>query len=143
MKGNRMNNMVMIQDADYKVYLINKDDIRIVDALTKKTSRITWKDNTTTEINIELSILIEKITGITPSIKEKDILDESIDELFNDIAVRSYNCIKRAGIKTIRELTNYSYSEIAAIRNCGKASATEIVNVLKDKYGLEIRKEGE
>ena len=137
-----MNNMVMIQDADYKVYLINKDDIRIVDALTPKTSRITWKDNTTTEIEIELPILIEKITGSAPVIKEKDILNESIDALLNDISVRSYNCIKRAGIKTIRELLQYSYSEIAAIRNCGIRSATEIVEVLKG-YGLDVRKEGE
>lgn len=138
-----MNNMIMIQDADCKVYLLNRDDIRMVDAPTKKTSRIVWKDNTVTKIEIELPILIEKITGIIPSIKEKDIIDESIEALFNQISVRSYNSIKRAGIKTIRELTNYSYSEIAAFRNCGKASATEIVNVLKDKYGLEIRKEGE
>lgn len=137
------NNMIMIQDADCKVHLINGDDIRMIDALTKKTSRITWKDNTTTEIDIELPILIEKITGIAPSIKEKDILDESIDVLFNQISVRSYNCIKRAGIKTIRDLTSYSFSEIAAIRNCGKASATEIVNFLNERYGLEIRKEGE
>ena len=136
------NNMIMIQDADYKVYLINKDDIRIVDALTSKTSRIVWKDNTTTEIEIELPILIEKIIGTIPVIKEKDILNESIDALFNDISVRSYNCIKRAGIKTIRELLQYSYSEIAAIRNCGTRSATEIVEVLKG-YGLDVRKEGE
>lgn len=139
---NNNNNMVMIQDADCKVYLINKDDIRIVDALTSKTSRITWKDNTTTEIEIELPVLIEKITGIVPVIKEKDILDESIEVLFNNISVRSFNCIKRAGIRTIRELLQYSYSEIAAFKNCGTRSATEIVEVLKG-YGLDVRKEGE
>ena len=140
---NLMNNMIMIQDANREVYLINKDDIRMVDSETSKVSRIIWKDNTLTKIEIELPILIEKITGIMPHIEDKDILDESIETLSNQISVRSYNSIKRTGIKTIRDLTNYSYSEITAFKNCGKASATEIVNVLKDKYGLEIRKEGE
>lgn len=129
----------MIQDVNCKMYLINGNDIRMIDALTRKTSRITWKDNTTTEIEIELPILIEKITGIKPSpyIKGEDIIDESVDILSDKISTRTYYAIKRAGLATIRDLTCHTYSEIAAIRNCGKASATEIENAL-DEYGLML-----
>ena len=68
----------------------------------------------------------------------KDIRDKSIDEL--DLSVRSYNCLKRAGIETIGQLISKSFEEIARIRNLGKRSTSEIKDKLM-QYGLGFTEE--
>ena len=48
----------------------------------------------------------------------------SIDDL--DLTVRSYNCLKRAGISTVEELTQKSEDEMSRVRNLGKKSLKEV-----------------
>ena len=48
----------------------------------------------------------------------------TIEEL--DLSVRSYNCLKRAGINTIQELTNKSEAEMIKVRNLGRKSLEEV-----------------
>lgn len=55
----------------------------------------------------------------------------SIDEL--ELSVRSYNCLKRAGIQTIQQLTDKTKSEIEKIRNLGKKSFKEIIKKIQDR----------
>ena len=64
--------------------------------------------------------------------KEK-MLVMTIEEL--DLSVRSYNCLKRAGINTIQELTNKTESEMMKVRNLGRKSLEEVKNKLA---GLEL-----
>jgi DNA-directed RNA polymerase subunit alpha len=68
------------------------------------------------------------------SIKEDDkkdeILDMSIDEL--ELSVRSYNCLKRAGINTVKELTNKTPDEMMKVRNLGRKSLEEVLAKLKE-----------
>ena len=64
--------------------------------------------------------------------KEK-VLVMTIEEL--DLSVRSYNCLKRAGINTIQELTNKTESEMMKVRNLGRKSLEEVKNKLA---GLEL-----
>ena len=64
--------------------------------------------------------------------KEK-ILNKTIEEL--DFSVRSYNCLKKAGINTLKELINYSPEEVIKIKNLGKKSLDEIKEKM-DKYGF-------
>lgn len=59
--------------------------------------------------------------------KEK-MLVMTIEEL--DLSVRSYNCLKRAGINTIQELTNKTESEMMKVRNLGRKSLEEVKNKL-------------
>lgn len=59
--------------------------------------------------------------------KEK-ILETTIEEL--DLTVRSYNCLKRAGINTVEDLTNKSPEEMMKVRNLGKKSLEEVTNKL-------------
>lgn len=59
--------------------------------------------------------------------KEK-VLVMTIEEL--DLSVRSYNCLKRAGINTIQELTNKSEAEMMKVRNLGRKSLDEVKNKL-------------
>ena len=66
--------------------------------------------------------------------KEK-ILDMSIDEL--ELSVRSYNCLKRAGINTVEELTNKTSEDMMKVRNLGRKSLEEVLAKLKE-LGLSL-----
>jgi len=67
--------------------------------------------------------------------KEK-VLEMSIDEL--ELSVRSYNCLKRAGINTVEELTNKTSEEMMKVRNLGRKSLEEVLAKLQD-LGLHLR----
>ena len=69
--------------------------------------------------------------------KEK-VLEMSIEEL--DLSVRSYNCLKRAGINTVQELTEKTESDMMKVRNLGRKSLEEVKNKLDD-LGLELRQD--
>ena len=59
-----------------------------------------------------------------------------------DLSVRSYTCLKRAGINNIKQLASLSYEKLVRIRNLGRKSIEEIIEKLKE-YGYEIQKNGE
>ena len=69
--------------------------------------------------------------------KEK-VLVMTIEEL--DLSVRSYNCLKRAGINTIQELTNKTEAEMMKVRNLGRKSLDEVKNKLAS-LDLSLREE--
>lgn len=64
------------------------------------------------------------------------VLDMTIDEL--ELSVRSYNCLKRAGINTVEELCNKSPEEMMKVRNLGKKSLDEVLAKLNE-LGLKLR----
>ena len=68
--------------------------------------------------------------------KEK-VLEMSIDEL--ELSVRSYNCLKRAGINTVEELTNRTPEDMMKVRNLGRKSLEEVLAKL-DELGLALSK---
>lgn len=63
------------------------------------------------------------------------VLEMSIDEL--ELSVRSYNCLKRAGINTVEELTNRTSEDMMKVRNLGRKSLEEVLAKLKE-LGLEL-----
>lgn len=69
--------------------------------------------------------------------KEK-VLEMTIEEL--DLSVRSYNCLKRAGINTVQELASKSEDDMMKVRNLGRKSLEEVKHKLED-LGLGLRKE--
>ncbi|MBQ1333622.1 MAG: DNA-directed RNA polymerase subunit alpha [Lachnospiraceae bacterium] len=73
-----------------------------------------------------------------PETENDKILEMNIDEL--ELSVRSYNCLKRAGINTVEELTSKTAEEIMKVRNLGKKSLEEVLGKLKD-LGLELNSE--
>ncbi len=66
--------------------------------------------------------------------KEK-VLEMNIDEL--ELSVRSYNCLKRAGINTVEELTNKTSEDMMKVRNLGKKSLEEVLSKLNE-LGLSL-----
>lgn len=73
------------------------------------------------------------------TIKEK-FLEMTIEEL--DMSVRSFNCLKRAGIDTVEDLTNRTEEEMIKVRNLGKKSLEEVIFKLHS-LGLDLKKEEE
>ena len=72
--------------------------------------------------------------------KEEDetvkVLELNIDEL--ELSVRSYNCLKRAGINTVEELTNKTADDMMKVRNLGRKSLEEVLSKLKE-LGLSLK----
>lgn len=64
-------------------------------------------------------------------------LEKKIEEL--DLSVRSYNCLKRAGINTVGELTQKTEEEMMRVRNLGRKSLKEVVTKLRE-IGLDLRR---
>ena len=79
----------------------------------------------------------EIIVEPTENKKEK-VLEMTIEEL--DLSVRSYNCLKRAGINTVEDLTNKSEEDMMKVRNLGKKSLEEVIFKLNG-LGLYLKKE--
>ena len=71
--------------------------------------------------------------------KEK-VLDLTIDEL--DLSVRSFNCLKRAGINTVEDLINKSEDDMMKVRNLGRKSLEEVIAKL-DFFGFTLKKSDE
>ena len=72
--------------------------------------------------------------------KKEKVLEMTIEEL--DLSVRSYNCLKRAGINTVEELADKSEDDMMKVRNLGKKSMEEVKHKLNE-LGLGLRSEEE
>lgn len=88
-----------------------------------------------TETVNDVEIMVEKEE------EQKDkILEMTIEEL--DMSVRSYNCLKRAGINSVEELIQRNEEDMMKVRNLGKKSLEEVINKLHE-LGLSLRKDDE
>ena len=76
----------------------------------------------------------------TESDEKEKVLEMNIDEL--ELSVRSYNCLKRAGINTVEELCNRTSDDMMKVRNLGRKSLEEVFAKLKE-LGLELNQSEE
>ncbi len=96
--------------------------------------------------HLELFIDLSEATKNTQVMIEKEeskkekVLEMSIEEL--ELSVRSFNCLKRAGISTVEDLTNRSESDMMKVRNLGKKSFDEVTAKL-NSLGLSFASEDE
>lgn len=94
--------------------------------------------------HLELFIDLSEATKNTQIMIEKEeskkekVLEMSIEDL--ELSVRSFNCLKRAGISTVEDLTNKSEADMMKVRNLGKKSLDEVTNKLHS-LGLDFSKE--
>lgn len=85
--------------------------------------------------------ITDEVTMVEKEEETKDkILEMTIEEL--DLSVRSYNCLKRAGINTVEELTSRTEEDMMKVRNLGKKSLEEVVQKLGE-LDLSLRKSEE
>ncbi|MBQ4347835.1 MAG: DNA-directed RNA polymerase subunit alpha [Firmicutes bacterium] len=76
-------------------------------------------------------IMVEKEEG-----KKEKVLEMSIEDL--DLSVRSYNCLKRAGINTVEDLANRTEEDMMKVRNLGRKSLEEVLNKMAE-LGLSLK----
>lgn len=127
------------QDATYDKLIMEvstNGSIRPEEALSLGSKILIEHFNILTELSD-----IADMTGIMTAKKEDSKLkklETSIDDL--DFSVRAYNCLKRAGINTLGDLTEKSELEMMKIRNLGKKSLKEVIDKIKD-MGLKFRED--
>ena len=127
------------QDANYDkltMEVFTNGSIRPEEAMALSAKIMIEHLNIVTNLND-----ISDITGIMNA-KQEDTkmkkLETSIDDL--DFSVRAYNCLKRAGVNTLGDLTAKSEVEMMKIRNLGKKSLKEVIEKVKD-MGLKFRED--
>ncbi|MEG1608429.1 MAG: DNA-directed RNA polymerase subunit alpha, partial [Clostridia bacterium] len=91
---------------------------------------------------------VDLFVNLVDSMKDKELLvsqddekqtkklETSIEDL--DLSVRSYNCLKRAGIHTVQDLTKKSEDDMLKVRNLGKKSLEEVIKKIKD-LGFDLK----
>ena len=98
----------------------------------------------TDHLNLFVELSVEASTTSTMIDKVDDgkgkTLEMTIEEL--DLSVRSFNCLKRAGINTVEDLINKSEEDMMRVRNLGRKSLEEVIAKL-DSLGLSLRKDDE
>ena len=106
------------------------------DALSLSSKIITEHMNLFTDLSDDIAntdIMVEKEDE-----KKDKVLETTIEEL--DLSVRSFNCLKRAGINTVADLVSKSEAEMLRVRNLGRKSLEEVVGKITS-LGLEFSKE--
>ena len=91
-------------------------------------------------INLSESASKVEVMSEKKSDEKEKVLEMNIDEL--ELSVRSYNCLKRAGINTVEELINKSPEDMMKVRNLGKKSLDEVLEKLKE-LNLQLKQSDE
>ena len=120
-----------------------------VNVLIMNIENLNEKDSLKEKIEQEILYLRKKLWNITNN--SEVFVEESREELLLDIdieiidlSLRSYNCLKRAEINTIRDLTKMSVNDLLKVRNLGKKCVEEIQNKLNEMgYHLKDQEEDE
>ena len=89
-------------------------------------------------VNLSETIKGMDILVKTEDDKQQQILKMAIEEM--DLSVRSYNCLKRANIHTVEDLTKKTEDDMLKVRNLGRKSLDEIIQKL-ESYGLSLKKQ--
>ena len=129
----KVNNIYISYNKTFEVIefeITTNGSITPEEALNKASQKlIMWFSNFTDEKFFEPELTEPEI-----NIQKNEII--LIEEL--ELPIRAYNCLKRAGINSINELTQYSEEEINQIKNFGKKSAIEVFQALKNKFNITL-----
>ena len=132
-ENTRVGNMTDYDKLTLEVY--TDKTITAKDAVSLSAKILTDHLNLFVELSEEIgsrAIVVEK----SESTQDK-VLEMTIEEL--DLSVRSFNCLKRAGINTVADLVNTTEEDMMKVRNLGRKSYEEVVNKLSD-MGLYLAK---
>ena len=108
------------------------------DALSLAAKTLRDQLNVFIDLSDAVEIIEDVVVEETPDISE--ILSMKIEDM--ELSVRSFNCLKRAGINTVEDLCNKTESEMMKIRNLGNKSLVEVHERL-EAMGLSLRKDSE
>ena len=132
-----MKDMKIIITMD-DIMAINLTQIRMIDALTKRSSCITWVDGSTKNIDIPFKDLMKALYDQEIEEDKKDPLELTIEEL--NLSVGSFNALKRAGINNVADIIKHTHAEISAFKTCGRKRAMEIQYAIED-LGFKLKED--
>ena len=89
-------------------------------------------------VNLSETIKGMDILVKTEDDKQQQVLKMAIEDM--DLSVRSYNCLKRANIHTVEDLTKKTEDDMLKVRNLGRKSLEEIIQKL-ESYGLSLKQQ--
>ena len=87
-------------------------------------------------VNLSVTTKNTEVLTETEEVKKERVLEMSIEEL--DLSVRSYNCLKRAGINSVEDLASKTEEDMMKVRNLGRKSLEEVLNKMAD-LGLALQ----
>ena len=96
------------------------------------------QDHISLFVNLSETIKGMDILVKTEDDKQQQVLRMAIEEM--DLSVRSYNCLKRANIHTVEDLTKKTEDDMLKVRNLGRKSLDEVIQKL-ESYGLTLSKQ--
>ena len=96
------------------------------------------QDHISLFVNLSDTIKDIDILRKTEDDKQQQILKMQIEEM--DLSVRSYNCLKRANIHTVEDLTKKTEDDMLKVRNLGRKSLEEVIHKL-ESYGLALKQQ--
>lgn len=105
------------------------------DAAVSQAARV-LKDQLSIFVGSEEAVVLESSTPVPQEDSLNEILVKSIDEL--ELSVRSHNCLKNIGVRTIADLVQRTEAEMLKTKNFGRKSLTEIKEVLREEMGLSL-----
>ena len=89
-------------------------------------------------MNLSESAANTEVLVNKPDSKGNEVLKMTIEEL--DLSVRSYNCLKRAGVNTVEDLASKTEEDMMRVRNLGRKSLEEVLQKM-ESLGLSLQKE--
>ena len=98
----------------------------------KVTAKVPRKDQDGKRVK---EVVDSKKVTVYDEVEKEKVLEMNIDEL--ELSVRSFNCLKRAGINTVEELCNRTSEDMMKVRNLGRKSLEEVLGKLKE-LGLSL-----
>ena len=117
---------------------------KVVEELTTENLFLLTKNDNGEIVSIDFnSVIVNKILSLTTNTVEislRYVEQGRFEEL--ELSVRSFNCLKRAGISTVEDLTNKTENEMMKVRNLGKKSLDEVTHKLRS-LGLDFAAEEE
>ena len=135
-ENTRVGNMTNYDKLTLEVY--TDKTITARDAISLAAKILTDHLSLFVDLSDEIS---SKTTVVEKSETTQDkVLDMTIEEL--DLSVRSFNCLKRAGINTVADLVNTTEEDMMKVRNLGRKSYEEVVKKMAD-MGLSLSKESD
>ena len=133
-------NLIVRYKFDYSSEFITEEEQKEIEKIIKDTrlSNGDLYENLRKLNEFENKILERKNKGLINDSLEKNILSREIEDL--EFTARTYNCLHRAGIKTIADLVEMKVEQLMKIRNLGEKSLEEILTKLHE-YGIFLRQE--
>nr|YP_003002205.1 DNA-directed RNA polymerase alpha chain [Aureoumbra lagunensis]ACS36917.1 DNA-directed RNA polymerase alpha chain [Aureoumbra lagunensis] len=131
-----------VKNVSYKVLDLYRFDEKLLEDLVLEITTdgsLNPKDALIQAANIlqnmfgSLTVGEPKALKQTTTISSRQILIEELQ-----LSVRAYNCLKRANIRTIDDLTQYSIKELKELKNFGQKSANEVIQKLQDRFDIRL-----